>query len=102
MQRKRILLAALLAAFIVSIIAIKPRDGVTAESASCAAAKYDAAADFSASANPNGAWSYGWEATLGGAFTLNAAERTVYQGLDTWEGPDGCGVEFNFPLVSFN
>lgn len=31
---------------------------------------YDAAADFSPTSNPNGVWSYGWSATLGGAFQL--------------------------------
>ncbi|MBI1765773.1 MAG: hypothetical protein HYR56_30580 [Acidobacteria bacterium] len=85
-----------------SIVAMTPRQSATAGSASCAVATYDAVGGFSTTSNPNGSWSYGWEATLGGAFTLNAAERTVYQGLDTWEGPDGPTGDFNFPLVSFN
>ncbi len=33
-------------------------------------AVYDAVADFSTSNNPNGPWSYGQEATLGGSFSL--------------------------------
>jgi hypothetical protein len=101
MHRKRILLAALLAALIVSIVAIRPSNGETAASASCATITYSAVDDFSTTSNPNGPWSYGWEASLGGAFTLNAGERSVYQGLDTWEGPEGM-FEFNFPLVSVN
>src|SRR3974377_1091628 len=31
---------------------------------------YDAAGEFSTNSNPNGHWSYGWSATLGGALTL--------------------------------
>src|SRR5436309_12507988 len=102
MNRKRILLAALLAALIVSIVAMTSRQSATASSASCTAANYNAVNDFSTTSNPNSPWSYGWEASLGGPFTLNAAERTVYEGLDTWEGPQGCGGEFNLPIVSLN
>lgn len=36
---------------------------------------HDAAADFSLAGNPNGAWSYGWSATPGGAF--NAFDNTL-------------------------
>ena len=32
------------------------------------AATYELSRDFSITANPNGAWSYGWESTLGGIF----------------------------------
>ena len=102
MNRKRILLAALLAALIVSIVAMTSRQSATASSALCTAANYNAVNDFSTTSNPNSPWSYGWEASLGGPFTLNAAERTVYEGLDTWEGPQGCGGEFNLPIVSLN
>ena len=62
---------------------------------------YNAVSDFSKTSNPNGAWSYGWEPSLGGAFTLNSGERSPYPGLDTWEGPDN-GGDFNLPFVSFN
>ena len=31
---------------------------------------YDLSRDFSTTANPNGAWSYGWQSTLGGSFGL--------------------------------
>ena len=99
MNRNRILLAALLAVFMVSIVAVTPRGRAAAQSASCAAT-YDAAADFSITSNPNGSWSYGWEASLGGAFTPNADERSVYQGLDSWGGPES--FDFNYPHVSFN
>ena len=43
--------------------------------------RYDAAADFSTAKNPNGVWSYGWEATLGGDFKL-------LRGADTKQQPD--------------
>jgi len=36
------------------------------------AATYDAALDFSTTANPNSPWSYGYEASLGGTFTAFA------------------------------
>ena len=35
-----------------------------------AALSIDAAEDFSLSSNPNGAWSYGYSATVGGTFQL--------------------------------
>jgi hypothetical protein len=53
---------------------------------------YDAAADFSATDNPNGAWSYGWSHTLGGGFILYTDHRAGIPGLDSWLGdqaPDG-------------
>jgi len=31
---------------------------------------YDLSRDFSLNSNPNGAWSYGWESNLGGAFSV--------------------------------
>ncbi len=42
-----------------------------------AAQSYDAVADYSTNANPNGAWSYGWTPTVGGAITLYDASRTI-------------------------
>jgi hypothetical protein len=102
-HRKRIVLAALLAALIVFIVALRARDGATAASASCATATFDAVGDFSATSNPAGPWSYGWEPSLGGVFTLDAAEDSgTYQGIDLWEGPDNCGVEALRPFVGLN
>jgi len=45
----------------------------------------NAAADFSPSSNPNGAWSYGWSSTLGSAFNLDVARASV-SGIDLWRG----------------
>lgn len=58
---------------------------------------WDAAADFSATSNPNGAWSYGWSAARGSAFTLDTVATTV-SGLNVWTSP-GNQVE---PDVFFN
>jgi hypothetical protein len=96
MPQQRLLLVASLSALIVSIVAMTPRGGAAAENASCSVATYNAVGDFSTMSNPNGSWSYGWEATLGGPFTLNAVEDSeTYQGIDLWEGPDNCGAEPN-------
>lgn len=66
-------------------------------------ASYDAVSNFSTTLNPTGAWSYGWETSLGGSFTLYTVENSaIYPGIDSWEGPDSCGVEFLFPIVNFN
>jgi hypothetical protein len=45
--------------------------------------RYDAAADFSATDNPHGAWSYGWSSTLGSTFNLYQFPQNVV-GLDLW------------------
>ncbi len=47
-------------------------------------ATYDAAADFSAANNPNGAWSYGWTSVLGGAFTAYDLKKTEFGGISFW------------------
>jgi uncharacterized repeat protein (TIGR01451 family) len=61
---------------------------------------YDAAGDFSLSGNPNGAWSYGWSATLGGAFTEDVTTRSDHPapGLQSWDGP----IQTFFPVISKN
>ena len=49
------------------------------------------ASDFSATANPNGVWRYGWSLLLGSPLILSTTPRTR-GGLDTWPGdraPDG-------------
>jgi hypothetical protein len=38
---------------------------------------FNAAADFSATKNPNGVWSYGWSPTLGGTFVLDADHQNI-------------------------
>lgn len=52
---------------------------------------YNAATDFSATSNPNGVWSYGWSATLGGLFTADAANSVIQNlggipGVVQWRG----------------
>ncbi len=51
-------------------------------------AGYDAAADFSATTNPNGVWSYGQEPTLGGTFSLLTTKGNV-SGIDYWNAGGG-------------
>ena len=67
------------------------------------AATYDAVSNFSTTSNPSGSWSYGWKADLGGALTLySAGGSSIYLGIDSWKGPEGCTNDFSFPLVNFN
>ncbi len=61
-------------------------------------ADYDAAADFSTTNNPNGVWSYGNSATLGGAFNLFSTNGT-YEGIDYWNFNGSQGAS---PLVYHN
>jgi hypothetical protein len=59
--------------------------GIAAGVCADASITYSAVGDFSASSNPNGVWSYGYEDTLGGAFTLFAyynGPNTVPNGTD--------------------
>jgi hypothetical protein len=66
-------------------------------------ATFDAVSDFSATSNPNSPWSYGWESSLGGAFTLDAVEDSgTVSGIDAWQGPENCGANQLFPIVGFN
>jgi hypothetical protein len=44
------------------------------------AVDYDLSRDFSLAGNPNGAWSYGRQDTIGGAFTLLGTAKTNYDG----------------------
>jgi hypothetical protein len=46
---------------------------------------WDAAADFCATANPCGAWSYGWFATPDTGFTLYTQPSNI--GVDAWSDP---------------
>lgn len=63
---------------------------------------FDAAADFSATSNPNGAWSFGYEnTTLGFGFTP-ATLSGNYLGVDYWQrGPDLPGA-FHNPAATPN
>jgi hypothetical protein len=50
----------------------------------CFAQTFDAAADFSATNNPNGVWSYGWSSTLTSNLNLYNENKNVI-GLDLWD-----------------
>jgi hypothetical protein len=52
----------------------------------CFAITYDVAADFSATNNPNGVWSYGWSSTLTSALNLYTDKYKPYDfgGIDVW------------------
>lgn len=78
----------------------------TVATESVRASYYDAAADFSPTSNPNGVWSYGWSATLGGALQLytqsgpDNADSPPAHLLDTWNA--GTGGFFAVPAVYHN
>src|SRR5260370_19322079 len=70
--------------------------------ASLQAHSFSAVGDFSLATNPNGAWSYGWEATLGGTFNLDVnTQTTPFSGLETWCAPTYSFSQF-YPLIGFN
>jgi hypothetical protein len=66
-------------------------------SAGMTVTSWDAAADFSAAANPNGAWSYGWSASRGSAFNTDTV-TTTFAGLSVWTN---AGTQLE-PDVFFN
>ena len=64
---------------------------------------YDAVHDFSITANPNGAWSYGWSATLNGTFTLYAAGNgDCLSGLSDWRELTDCPDVVPQPNLAHN
>jgi hypothetical protein len=62
---------------------------------------WNAVQDFStASSNPNGAWSYGWAPSFGGAFSLMTSNQDCQQtGIECWwntlPGPNTATVSWN-------
>lgn len=70
---------------------------IASASGSYAATVYDAAADFSATSNPNGVWSYGQEPTLGGSLSLYTVHNNS-SGVDYW----GTGSFLTPPEVFHN
>jgi hypothetical protein len=62
---------------------------------------YDVAADFSFASNPNGAWQYGSEATLGSSLSLYTSKSTHLTGatpdIESWRTPADID-----PNVSYN
>ena len=63
-----------------------------------AAQTYSAANDFSATVNPNGVWSYGYETTLGGGLTLYTIKYAPNGNVKGWNQP----IAFDVPLVVKN
>lgn len=61
------------------------------------ATTYDLAADFSLAGNPNGPYTYGSTATLGGVLSIYANSAT-YPNAETWGGGAGGGI----PNVFYN
>src|SRR6478736_6092103 len=58
---------------------------------------YYAASDFSLTNNPTGAWSFGQQATLGGAFSPFTSQVVLQPGLLA-----GWGAAATFPFVILN
>lgn len=75
----------------------------TLSSRASADLSYDVAADFSFSNNPNGAWTYGWASSVGGAFSLSVDKRIFDGGLQQWMGnPNSEPEVYGHPSVFFN
>ena len=66
----------------------------------CFATTYDVAADFSATNNPNGVWSYGWSSTLTSVFNqyTDKYKPEGMGGIDVW----GSGDRSYGPSVAYN
>lgn len=74
---------------------------VLAMVSSALAASYNAFADFSVTnGNPNGAWSYGWSATL--FSSLNLYTSGVVAGDGTWNWSDPNHIMFGAPAAWIN
>jgi hypothetical protein len=70
-----------------------------------ATGNFHAVRDFSLAGNPNGAWSYGWQSSVTGAFNLvtYSREQTVNSGISmlVWELAAGAPPHFiHFPLTN--
>jgi hypothetical protein len=62
---------------------------------------YDAAADFSGTANPNGVWSYGYTDSLGGSFHADFSQGTNIYGEEAWS-PYTTSNPRGYPLIFYN
>jgi hypothetical protein len=62
---------------------------------------YDAEADFSATANPNGLWQHGWSTGLTTVLNLYDTHSVTQGALDTWNDQAYHDV-FGTPLISHN
>jgi hypothetical protein len=71
----------------------------------CAAQSYNAAGDFSATSNPNGAWSYGWSYGVGSAFNLSTTNTAAYAPgvpLSGWLGNENPAPFTGYPYALHN
>jgi hypothetical protein len=62
------------------------------------AAVFDVAADFSATSNPTGAWTYGYSTTLGGPLITYTIAQNA-SGIDFWSNNS---IPFNPPVLGHN
>jgi hypothetical protein len=62
------------------------------------AAVFDVAADYSATSNPTGAWTYGYSTTLGGSLITYTDSYSV-SGIDFWSNNS---IPLNPPVVGHN
>ena len=86
MQHSRLITRGLLGLAALMTLAALVRGGAISRDAPVAhgATTFDAAADFSPTANPNGVWSYGWSVNRGAPFNL-ATNKFTLGGLDGWD-----------------
>jgi len=81
----------MLKTFVVAMTLLLLTPAASAQAPQWKNADYDAVRDFSIQSNPNGVWSYGWEATLGKSLNLYAVgDGTCAQGLSFWRVSEDC------------
>jgi hypothetical protein len=68
---------------------------------STAAIAGNASDEFSPTKNPSGAWTYGWESSLGGTLNLYTLHQT-WNGTDLWYQPITSGLAPGYPLIQHN
>ncbi len=61
---------------------------------------FDVATDFSATSNPNGVWSYGYETNLDGALSLYTQHFTTTDGFNVWNTAS-IADQYGTPFVSY-
>ena len=87
-QRRTFKLATILFALVIAVTSISR------------AQVFDVAADFSTASNPNGAWTYGWSASLGTTVYPYVNHDNAF-GLDLWRDQTDPNVSYNgtaFPI----
>jgi hypothetical protein len=65
---------------------------------------YSVSSDYTTASNPNGVWTYGWTATLGGSLNLYSVITTATDGGSTsaWLDPNNDGGASDVPSVGNN